>query len=244
MPGFTRQFCLSFRVILQRLYVNCFQPSMKLQTKQREGSKVRRRYDQAQTPLERLLASGVLTAAQRQELERVAQALDPLRLLEQLEQLQKALWQHAVKPGTAGEASQTNATLRFAVQHCAEPPVPEEGVIATHPSLRKRQRHEQTKSSRRPRDWRTRKDPFEGCWEQVTAWLIANPERTGVSIFQELQQLYPDRWRLTQCRTLQRGLPKIRGRLLVTFEEQWTQEEPGEALPAPVLRAEIVAASL
>lgn len=69
-----------------RLYVNCFQPSMKLQTKQREGSKVRRRYDLAQTPLERLLASGVLTAEQRQELERVAQALDPLRLLAQLEQ--------------------------------------------------------------------------------------------------------------------------------------------------------------
>jgi hypothetical protein len=70
-----------------RLYVNCFQPSMKLQTKQREGSKVRRRYDQAQTPLERLIAFRVLATEQRQELERVAQALGPLRLLEQLEQL-------------------------------------------------------------------------------------------------------------------------------------------------------------
>ena len=225
-----------------RLYVNCFQPSMKLQTKQREGSKVRRRYDQAQTPLERLLASSVLPAEKRQELERVAQALDPLRLLEQLEHLQKALWRHAVTPGASGEAPEANATLRFAVQQCAELPLPEEGILASRPSLRKRQRKEQQKKSQRPRDWRTRKDPFEGCWEQVTAWLTANPERTGVSIFQELQQLYPDRWRLTQCRTLQRGVQKVRRRLLVTFEEQWTQEELGGALPVPVLRGEVVAA--
>ena len=74
-----------------RLYVNCFQPSMKLQSKQREGSKVRRIYDQAQTPLQRLAASHALPEEKQQELERVAQALDPLRLLHQLEHLQKAL---------------------------------------------------------------------------------------------------------------------------------------------------------
>ena len=73
-----------------RVYVNCFQPSMKLQTKQREGSKVRRTYDQAQTPLQRLLASGVLSAKKQQELLRITQALDPLRLLQQLEHLRDA----------------------------------------------------------------------------------------------------------------------------------------------------------
>src|SRR5215469_7273233 len=59
-----------------RLYVNCFQPSMKLQTKQREGSKVRRRYDAAQTPMQRLLASGVLSPQKQQELLRISEALD------------------------------------------------------------------------------------------------------------------------------------------------------------------------
>src|SRR6185437_4384409 len=63
---------------------------MKLQTKEREGSKVRRTYDQAQTPMQRLLASGVLPPAKQQELHRIAQALDPMRLLTQLEHLQKA----------------------------------------------------------------------------------------------------------------------------------------------------------
>src|SRR5215468_4092587 len=68
-----------------RVYVNCFQPSMKLQTKERDGSKVRRTYDQAQTPMQRLLAFGVLPLAKQQELLRIAQALDPMRLLIQLE---------------------------------------------------------------------------------------------------------------------------------------------------------------
>jgi hypothetical protein len=37
-----------------RLYVNCFQPSMKLLSKQRDGKKVRYVYDPAKTPREPL----------------------------------------------------------------------------------------------------------------------------------------------------------------------------------------------
>jgi hypothetical protein len=73
-----------------RLYVNCYQPSMKLQSKLQEGKKVRCVYDPAKTPLQRLLPSGVLSVQKQQELIEVAQALDPLRLFQQLEQLQKA----------------------------------------------------------------------------------------------------------------------------------------------------------
>ncbi len=45
-----------------RLYVNFFQPSMKLVTKTRTGSRVRRTYGPAQTPFQRVVASGVLDA--------------------------------------------------------------------------------------------------------------------------------------------------------------------------------------
>ncbi len=45
-----------------RLYVNCFQPSMKLLSRQREGEKVRPIYDPAKTPLQRVLLAGVLPA--------------------------------------------------------------------------------------------------------------------------------------------------------------------------------------
>ena len=62
-----------------RLYVNCFQPSMKLLAKQRDGKKVRCVYDAAKTPLQRLLLAGILPAQKQQELTEVAQALDPLR---------------------------------------------------------------------------------------------------------------------------------------------------------------------
>ena len=64
-----------------RLYVNCFQPSMKLLSKERDGKKVRYVYDPAKTPLQRLLLSGVLPALKQQELTEVAEVLDPIRLL-------------------------------------------------------------------------------------------------------------------------------------------------------------------
>lgn len=73
--------------------------------------------------------------------------------------------------------------------------------------------------------------------EQITAWLNANPERTGVSLFQQLQDLYPGRFRDTQVRTLQRGLQKLRACLLVTFDDQGTQESLNGQLAAPVLHA-------
>jgi hypothetical protein len=51
-----------------RLVVNCFQPSLKLQAKIPKGEQVRRVYDVAQTPLQRLLASGVLPEDQQRAL--------------------------------------------------------------------------------------------------------------------------------------------------------------------------------
>ena len=79
-----------------RLYINCFQPSMKLLSKQRDGKKVRRVYDAAKTPLQRVLLSDTLPAQKQQELTEVADALDPIRLLRQLEQLQQAVFHCAV----------------------------------------------------------------------------------------------------------------------------------------------------
>ena len=67
-----------------RLYVNFFQPSMKLRTKTRTGSRVRRTYGPAQTPFQRVLASGVLDASTQRRLTAVYRALDPVRLLHQL----------------------------------------------------------------------------------------------------------------------------------------------------------------
>jgi hypothetical protein len=74
-----------------RLYVNFSQPSLKLQTKHREGSRVRRTYDVARTPFQRVIASGVLDGPIQDRLDGVAAALDPIRLLRQIQTLQDAL---------------------------------------------------------------------------------------------------------------------------------------------------------
>jgi site-specific recombinase XerD len=74
-----------------RMVVNCFQPSLKLQAKVREGEQVRRVYDAAQTPLLRLLASGVLSEDRQRELREQVQQIDPLALCEQLDALRYAL---------------------------------------------------------------------------------------------------------------------------------------------------------
>jgi Integrase core domain len=221
-----------------RVYVNCFQPSMKLQTKQREGSKVRRTYDQAQTPIQRLLTSGALSPKKQQELLRITEALDPLRLLQQLEHLQKALWRYVVT--SSSESAVPASPLSFSVKQCTEEKVPADGIPGTPPSLLKRERRKKYQNSGRPHDWRTREDPFEGEWEQITSWLLANPALTGVDIFHQLEQLSPGRYRPTQVRTLQRGLGKLRTQLLVTFDDQWGKEVVNGLPSVPELRAEII----
>ena len=62
--------------------------------------------------------------------------------------------------------------------------------------------------------------PFEGEWEQITSWVVANPERSSGDIFRELQRLSPGRYQPLQIRTLQRGMRKIRAYLLEMREEQ------------------------
>ena len=54
-----------------RLYVNFFRPVMKLKHKSREGAKVRKVYDEARTPYQRLLHSGALPAEKRERRERL-----------------------------------------------------------------------------------------------------------------------------------------------------------------------------
>lgn len=71
---------------LLRLYVNFFQPVSKLVKKSRQGAKVHKVYDTAQTPYQRLLRSGVLTEAKEGELANLYDGLNPVTLLQQITQ--------------------------------------------------------------------------------------------------------------------------------------------------------------
>jgi len=104
-----------------RLYVNCFQPSMKLQATQYEGRKVRRVYDAAKTPLQRLILSKVLPPSKEPELLRVAQVLDPLRLFHHLKDLQQALFSPTTSASPDAEGT-SPVMLSFCVERCLARP--------------------------------------------------------------------------------------------------------------------------
>ncbi len=73
------------------LYTNFFQPSMKLQSKERHGARVKKRYDKARTPYQRLLDSSFLKEETKQQLRERYRALNPAQLKRQLERLQRKL---------------------------------------------------------------------------------------------------------------------------------------------------------
>ncbi len=65
-----------------RLLQNFFQPVMKLRNKQRDGGRVRKRYDPARTPAQRLLAWEGLAREKRAWLKQMQRTLDPIALTE------------------------------------------------------------------------------------------------------------------------------------------------------------------
>ncbi len=78
-----------------RLYLNFFQPTMKLIGKSRQGAKVHKVYDRAQTPYQRLLHSGILTEQRKSALAMTYAGLNPVHLLRQINETLNQLWKLA-----------------------------------------------------------------------------------------------------------------------------------------------------
>ncbi len=89
-----------------RLYTNFFQPSMKLQSKERLGSKVKKTYDTAKTPYQRVLEAEQVTQATKDRLQGQYHTLNPVALLRQIHRAQETLWQLAVGAGLPEQAVQ------------------------------------------------------------------------------------------------------------------------------------------
>ena len=105
-----------------RLVVNCFQPSLKLQATVPKGEQVHRVYDAAQTPLQRLLASGVLPEDGQRDLRERVQQIDPLALSEYLDALRHALWCVAHLPTTVAADGPAGPHLHFSLAACTSVP--------------------------------------------------------------------------------------------------------------------------
>jgi len=216
-----------------RLYINFFQPSMKLLWKQRESSKVHRIYDTARTPFQRLRASGIGDIQGLEKLKHINEALDPVRLLKQIEALQDALWQHAVVRNQDNPSGSTDLVdkhdLCFNVSLCGLSEKPamvntDNDLVLTAGERNKRKYHK-TKKTKILRWWRTRKDPFEGVWDEMCEWMKNNPERTAKSLLIDLQERYPGKYDDSKLRTLQRRVQKWRANAIITFDDKWLDED-------------------
>ena len=176
-----------------RLYVNFFQPSMKLIEKQRDGARVKKRYDRAQTPYQRVIASAYLTKRKRERIERLYRKLDPVTLLKELERRQDHFWTFAngqrELEGNDSPRAMDAVVRKYLVEITA----------SQEPSGIRRYRR-----TKKPRTWRTRKDPFAEVWPEVRVQLEVNPAQTAKALFVGLQQRYPGRFFDGQLRTLQR----------------------------------------
>jgi hypothetical protein len=240
-----RQLIELYRAV--RLYVNGFQPSMKLRTKERAGSKVTRTYHDARTPLQRLAASTALPHDIRDRLLALFAALDPVRLLQQLHTLQEALWRHAVVASATvaphvGHLPDANE-VQFNVRGCGVPLAPEvvwvtgssiadlAAFLRGSASTKRKYRRVKTRMAR---TWRTRPDPFAAVWEQIRQELEAAPARTAKELFAEVQRAYPGQYADGQLRTLQRRVKAWRAQAIVQFDQRWLEEEllPTQVLPS------------
>jgi len=94
--------CLGRLYDIVRLYMNFFQPTMKLLSKTRHGAKVHKVYDTAQTPYQRLLEAGILTEAKQRELAATYHGLNPVLLLKQMNSNLEQLWRLAERPASLG----------------------------------------------------------------------------------------------------------------------------------------------
>jgi len=77
------------------LQMNFFRPVRKLVDKERQGARVVKRYDEPQTPYQRLLAAAVLSEADQARIAKHLLALNPAELQRQIDQLLHQLWQQA-----------------------------------------------------------------------------------------------------------------------------------------------------
>jgi len=76
---------------LVEVYVNFFQPVMKLKEKKRIGSKVKKVYDTAKTPYQRLSDLDMVNKNKKQELKTLFDSLNPLSLKRQINKLTEKL---------------------------------------------------------------------------------------------------------------------------------------------------------
>jgi hypothetical protein len=110
----------------------------------------------------------------------------------------------------------------------------------TPPPILGQRKYRRTSKPRAPRNWRTRPDPFEAVWSEVTQGLAERPELAARLILDQLQKRYPGEYPDKQLRTLQRRVKEWRASALIQFDDAWLTKEELAGMTLPhALRASV-----
>jgi len=212
LSGLTAAAALQRLYASARLYVNFFQPSFKLASKQRDGALVRKRYHSPLTPYQRLLASDRIDQTVKGHLREQFALLNPVALLTTIRAVQRELSILSNREtGAAGFPDQPEYLAAFAT--------------AWHSDYRapKGQRKKAAKHW-----WRTRTDPFADSWPLVEDWLVAEPSLAAGELLTRLRQRLPDLYPTgAQLRTLQRRVKAWRADRARQLVFAATSAQPG-----------------
>jgi hypothetical protein len=186
-----------------RLYINFFQPSFKLKSKTRDGARVKKVYHAPATPCDRLIAHPAVDPIIKEKLAAQLQALDPVRLLQQIRIAQQALSDIATYGPPVQQAASTPSPS----------PTPVGEFLASLTSAWKegevRPTHRKKPSA--PRWWRTRANPFADAWPVIEGWLHAEPSSSAKELMDRLAAMTPEVYgSKAQLRTLQRRVGEWR----------------------------------
>lgn len=200
-----------------RLYVNFFQPSLKLESKTRNGAKTIKKYDKAQTPCQRLLNSGYISEDVKNKLKKDYKRLDPVDLLERIKKHQEIFWKLAWAKQNAffGKTKEIESEIDLIKNATSD----DEQIINSNntqvdlPNRKYRRTRKPTKTNR-IRTWRTKPDPFEKVWDDLRLQLEISPHRTAKSLLEDLVAKQPEDFSYKQLRTLQRRVAEWRAEQL------------------------------
>jgi hypothetical protein len=142
--------------------------------------------------------------------------LDPVTLLEKLKKLQSKLFEYAWCSNVIQEETDPLTVLSDFIGK-SEPKKASNDIkngdqyIESEKVELHHYRHtKKTSINKRPRDWRTRKDPFENVWDEIKLKLELNPEQTAKALLDGLITKYPADYKTCHLRTLQRRVLRWR----------------------------------
>ncbi len=190
---------------ISRLYINYFQPTMKLERKSRDGARIYRKYEKAKTPFERVLMSSAVPEARKEELRREFEQLDPVLLLSEIDRMQNEFWRTAVTEVDSPSVTESNDSPL---------PDPVSNILcqlkepAPIRSRREKRQRRRAANATQPKK-RGKRSNLDEVWDEVNAALEADQSLLHPArILEWLNERYPGRFGRGQSRTVKRWLLK------------------------------------